>query len=277
MYVAKLGANGEPQLWHPTDTNKNNWVYWYSDTALSSNRAFLGAVAYNNRMYVVGGSTSGWTGGSTTVQKADINPTGKLTNWTTTGMSQLSSAIMSHSLQTYNDFLYVIGGISGTTTQSAVLYTKINTDGTINSWQTGNPIGNTGTTTARAALGGKFATIWGGYIYVAGGCSTVNGSGYCTSIANDVQLASINADGSITDWTTVTNITNSRMGYGLMVWRNALYGIGGCSAQNTSTGACTSVKTTTDIGEINPDGDVSTVSTSVSNGTSPCVSGYGLL
>ncbi len=182
---------------------------------------------------------------------------------------------MSHSLQTYNDYLYVIGGISTTTTQSAVLYTKINTDGTINAWQTGNPIGNAGTTTARAALGGKFAAVWGGYIYVAGGCSTVNGSGYCTSIANDTQLASINADGSITDWTTVAGVTNSRMGYGLMVWRNTLYGIGGCTAQNTSTGACTTAKTANDYGAINPDGDVSTVNTSVSNGTSPCSSGSG--
>lgn len=30
VFIAKIGANGEPQLWHPTDTNINNWVYWYS-------------------------------------------------------------------------------------------------------------------------------------------------------------------------------------------------------------------------------------------------------
>ena len=54
VYIAKLGANGEPQLWHPTDPDKNNWVYWYSDSGLngSTAKSNMSVVAYNNRMYV---------------------------------------------------------------------------------------------------------------------------------------------------------------------------------------------------------------------------------
>src|SRR6185436_16668875 len=58
VYIAKLGANGEPSLWHPTDTNKNNWVYWYSSSStLSTERTYASAAAYNNRLYLAGGQT----------------------------------------------------------------------------------------------------------------------------------------------------------------------------------------------------------------------------
>jgi hypothetical protein len=269
VYIAKLGANGEPQLWHPSDQNKANWVYWYQDTALSAARSYTGAVAYNNRMYLVGGSTTGSTGGVATVEKADITPTGVLTGWGS--VTSIPAARYSHGVQIYNDRLYVIGGASGTTTQNTVYYTKINNDGSLNSWLTGTAISNGTAGGTRASMGGTMTTIWGGFIYVSGGCTTMNGSGYCTAIANDIQLASINADGSITDWTTVLGVTNTRMGYGLASWRNRLYAVGGCAAQNTSTGVCTSVNTSVQYGSINQDGDVSTVSTSVPSGTSPCV------
>ena len=51
VYIAKLGANGEPSLWHPSDTNKANWVYWYSDTSLNTERRYAAAAAFNNRLY----------------------------------------------------------------------------------------------------------------------------------------------------------------------------------------------------------------------------------
>ena len=271
VYIAKLGANGEPQLWHPSDSDKDNWAYWYSDTALSSARSYLSAVAYNNTMYVIGGTTSGSTGGITTVERANITPTGVLTNWTSD--TALPSARFSSSVAVYNDRVYVVGGANGTTTQNTVYVSKINSStSALNSWQTTTAIGNGASGGTRASLGGSFATIWGGFLYVAGGCTTMNASGYCTSIANDIQLASINADGTITDWTTMLGITSTRMGYGLTAWRNKLYAIGGCTAQNTTTGACTSTATATDYGAINQDGDVSSVSTSVASGTSPCVS-----
>jgi len=53
---------------------------------------------------------------------------------------------------------------------------------------------------------------WGAYIYISGGCSAVNGSGYCTTVASDTQLASINADGSLDVWNTVGGVTNQQMG-----------------------------------------------------------------
>jgi hypothetical protein len=64
------------------------------------------------------------------------------------------------------------------------------------------------------------------------------------------------------------------MGHNIVAWRNYLYEIGGCTSQSTSTGACNNTLSSINYGAINQDGDVSRISSSVPNGTSPC-SGSG--
>lgn len=265
VYIAKIGANGEPSLWHPTDTNKNNWVYWYSATALSTERSYFSAVAYNNRMYILGGQNNSNTGGVTTVEYANINPNGTLSAWSTTGMSTLPSARFGHTAHVYNDYIYLIGGNSGGTLQNTVYYTKLKSDGTMNSW-----ISTTSFPTARMTAGGTFSVIYGGYLYITGGCSAVDGSGYCSTVRSDTILASINADGSLTDWGSIADLVNIRMGHSLVAWRNAIYGIGGCVSQSPLNGQCIDLISTSDYGVINQDGDASTVSDSVDIGTGVC-------
>jgi hypothetical protein len=108
---------------------------------------------------------------------------------------------------------------------------------------------------------------------VSGGCSAVNSSGYCTTIASDTQLASINADGSLDTWSDMDGVSDSRMGQNIAAWRDNFYEIGGCSAQSSSTGACTTSLNTINYGTVNSMGDVSTVTTSVASGTAPCSGG----
>lgn len=264
VYIAKLGANGEPQLWHPTNTNKSTWSYWYTDTNLSSIRSEMAAVAYNNRMYLIGGrSTSG--NPVNTVEIADIKPTGELGSWTSS--TSLPAVRYGHSAQVYNDRLYILGGVTsvGGTPSNSVYYNKINSDGTLNSW-----IQTTSFSTGRIANGGNLSAIWGAYIYISGGCSAVNASGYCTTVQSDTQVASINADGSLDTWNTVGGVSSKRMGHGVIAWRNNIYEIGGCSSQSTTSGECTGTISSIIYGTVNQDGDASTVSESVSNGTSPC-------
>lgn len=270
VYIAKLGANGEPQLWHPSGGTA---VYWYQDTSLGAARSKFAAVAYNNRMYILGGlTTSSTILSSNTVQYADINPTGTLGSFTSSGMSQLSSSSGGNryglSAQVYNNTLYIIGGDASFTGSPVVNvdYAKLNSDGTMNSWVAADSLQTSG----RMTMGGSFSTIWGGYIYVAGGCTAVNGSGYCTTIASDVQLSSINADGSLSGWNTILNLSNQRIGHTLIAWQGGLYRLGGCRAQNTSTGSCDNTVFDVDYGVINVEGEASTVANSVASGTSPC-------
>jgi hypothetical protein len=277
VYIAKLGANGEPQLWHPTDSNKNNWDYWYTDTGLSGStaRSYFGALATNNRMYVLGGQTNASPGGTTAVEVADILPNGKLGSWSTTGMQALPSGAGTHmqGVQFYNNTIYNMGGFEGASASSAnlrssIYYSRLNSDGTMNTWQSTKPF-----STARASYGGTFSYIWGAYIYVGGGCSAVNASGYCTTISGDMQLASINADGSIDVWRSLGSLDNSRIGYSLVGWQNGLYRIGGCTNQNTTSGECTTTLADVDYGVINPAGEVSTVNITEASGTAPCSGG----
>jgi hypothetical protein len=277
VYIAKLGANGEPQLWHPTDTNKNNWDYWFTDSGLNgaTAKSYFGAVATNNRMYVLGGQTNASPGGVTTVEVADILPNGKLGSWTTTGMQALPGGAGTHmqGVQIYNNTIYTIGGFEGVTTSSAnlrntVYFSRLNSDGTMNTWQATESF-----LTARASFGGTFSYIWGAYIYMGGGCSAVNASGYCTTMSSDMQLASINADGSIDVWRDLGSLDNTRIGYTLIGWQNGLYRIGGCTAQNASTGECTTTLADVDYGVINPAGEVSTVNITETNGVAPCSGG----
>lgn len=267
VYIAKLGANGEPQLWHPTDSNKNNWVYWYqSSVTLPDTIANEGAVAYNNTLYIFGGKTGTNANGDTIAQKADILPTGDIGSWSSSGMSALPSARYGHTIQVYNDVLYLVAGrnSSGTFLTDAY-YAKLNSDGTMGSWTSTNGLNGSG----RANWGGNFSAIWGGYLYLGGGCTAVTGS-YCSTVATDVQLASINADGSLAPWGTIGNITHERLGGTILTWQGALYRVGGCAVQNTSTGVCDNLLNNVAYGTINPDGDASTVSNSDSAGTGTC-------
>ncbi len=267
VYIAKLGANGEPQLWHPTDGNKANWNFWYQDAGLSNVRSNLSAVAYNNRLYVSGGQSS--SGAVSTTEIADIKPNGTLGSWSNS--TALPSARYGHDMQVYNDRLYVIGGTPslGGTALNTVHYTKINSDGTLNSW-----IQTTSFATGRYNNGGNMSVVWGAYIYVSGGCSAANGSGYCTTTRDDTQVASINADGSIDVWNNIGGVANQRSGFGMVAWRDNIYEIGGCSAQNASTGDCSAAMLQDIIyGTVNKDGDASTVGETVASGTAPCNGG----
>jgi len=268
VYIAKLGSNGEPRLWHPTDTNQANWVYWYKDTDLSTERAYAGAAVYNNMIYLLGGETS--SGATTAASIGAITPNGTIASWTSSGNTVPSTNAYDATVQVYNGRLYVIGGSSGvgSVPTNTVWYSKISSNGSINTWQQ-----TTSFTTGRISGGTDTSTIWGGYVYISGGCSAVNASGYCTTVQSDMQVASINADGSLDNWYVIPNVSDARFSHDLIAWRNTLYEIGGCSAQDGTSGACTTMLSTVNYGKTNRDGDVSIVSTSTASGTAPCSGG----
>ena len=172
VYYAKIGANGEP-------------VSWASTTALGTERSYASAVAYQNKLYLFGGQSNGSTGGITgagSIQYGTINPDGTVTSWTNT-TTAMPSARWGHTVLEYNGYFYLVGGASGTTTQNSVEYVKVGSSGDISSSWTAT----SSFTTARAGMGGNIAAIWGGYMYVSNGCTTVTatdcGSYYSTGTA----------------------------------------------------------------------------------------------
>lgn len=274
VYIAKLGAKGEPSLWHPTDPVQTNWVYWYKDTGLNgaAARAYQAAYAYNGKMYVLGGdtNTTANSGATSTVEIADILPNGTLGTWTS-GQTLTGGARYGASVQAYNGTLYIMGGNNNGTMLNLTQLSRLNSDGTMNAWQTAAVDGSNSFTTARSSEGGVMSGIWGAYIYMAGGCTAVNASGFCTAIASDAQLASINADGSLDVWNTMANLRNTRFGSSFIAWQNNLYRFGGCSRQDASSGDCYATHPDLQYGTINQDGDASTVSITTASGTGLCL------
>ncbi len=275
VYIAKLGAKGEPSLWHPSDPDQVDWVYWYKHTSLSSARAYHSLSAHDGKMYILGGDTnlaSYNSGALTTVETADILPNGTLGTWSS-GQALTGGARYGASVQAYNGYLYILGGNNNGTMLNLAQYSRLNADGSMNSWQTAGVEASNTFTTARASKGGQISGIWGGYIYLAGGCTAVNttGNGMCTSIASDVQLASINADGTLDNWNTMANIRHQRFGSSFIAWQDNLYRFGGCSKQDTATDTCYGTHIDVQYGSINQDGDASTVSITQANGAGLCV------
>lgn len=272
VFIAKIGANGEPSLWHPTDDDRSNWVYWYEDTAgaLTTAKKYTSVVAYNNRLYILGGATDANPGGTSTVEYTSLSPTGTLEGWTSTGTSPLSGSRFMHSAETYNGYLYVVGGDSSSSGNllNTVEYVKLASDGTFaGSWESTSSFSG-----ARRTNGDTFTTIYGAYMYITGGCTAVT-SGDCQAVGNEVQIASIFADGSLGNWSTDSNETNQRLGYGLHSWQGYIYRIGGCTIIVTTGNDCVSSIDTVSSGEINPPGEVSTVNVSTDVNTGDCSGG----
>lgn len=274
IYIAKIDAKGEPSKWHPTNPDQSTWTYWYKDSGIYSATAlqYTSAYAYNGKMYLVGGdtNTTNHSGATATVMYANILPNGTLGSWT--AGTSLGTAAYGVSLQGYNGYLYAIGGNNNGTVLSTVNYMHLNSDGSMNVWQTAL-VGGGSIITARAQLGGQMASIWGGYLYVAGGCSAVDATtDYCSTVPQDVIVASINADGTLDNGNTMSMIYHQRFGSSFIAWQDSLYRFGGCSRQDTSTGACYGTHLGVQYGPINQDGDASTVSVTQASGSGNCVS-----
>ncbi len=177
--ITVLGNNGgEVGSW---TTNSNNLPSGYNQ----------GSVTYaNGYAYIVGGDTGSLT---TSVLYARVNANGSLGSFTST--TALSVAREDISTVAMNGYLYAIGGNStddtATTGVTTANYAKINSDGTIGSWNT-----TTALPTGRSTSG---TVAYNGYIYLVAGSDT-------SSAIGSTVYAKQNADGTLGSWTVSGNV-----------------------------------------------------------------------
>ncbi len=214
---------------------------WNTATNLPASLCGLGAVAYNGTMYVVGGRTgSTAASGVNTAYHATILPDGNLSSWTTDD-SVIPAGRYDHDLHAYNGHLYVVGGNQNGTLVSNTYYAPIAGDGSIygtgaSSWKQASTSFNV----ARSNMGSRFSGMYDGYMYVQGGCQTFNATFSCTAVRNEIQVAQINADGSLGPYSDVaTSIAAlSRVGNSISIWRGTVYSFAGCTGMNSGTISC---------------------------------------
>jgi hypothetical protein len=198
---------------------------WSTGDALPAGdyRTYSSLSAYNGYLYLSGGCVSAYasctTAGNnvtTVLYNSVANIVGSSSAWSsgtsfTTGRYGLGSF-------TYNGYLYIAGGLNGSTAEGDVQYIQLSsTGGTTGSWTTlGTSLSST--MGARANFG---ITEYGGYAYIAGGYT---GSVY----KNDLWYATVSNGGGIGTWTqAATGFTNARSELQTYAWNGYLYISGG--------------------------------------------------
>lgn len=233
---------------------------WTATSSLVNGRDRAGSTAYNGRVYVVGGSSTGGSTARNDIEYSTVNSSGNLGNFTADPHT-LSSGRMQPGVTAYNEHLYVLGGQSPGSYHGDVSYAPISANGslggnfaTISSFVTGS-----GSDTGRA---GTCVAVYGGYMYAAGGFDG-------TTYHNTVRFAAINADGTLGSWQdSGQTFTDGRAGAGCFAANNRLYILGGNSGSAVFNDVQTAV--------INNNGTLGSWSstTRFMNGRTNFVSGY---
>jgi N-acetylneuraminic acid mutarotase len=219
-------------------------VSWASTTPLPEVRAQHASIAYNGRIYIMGG----WeTAGNDTVYYGNVNPNGTIDSWQeTTSLPDRRSETIAVA---YNDTIYVLGGQGpgGQLEKNTVWYASINTtDGSLGNWLS--------TTNLPFQGSGRGAFVWGNKVYVVGGWS-----GF--SFRSDVHFAEINPNGTLGSWTATSSLPEGR-GHGVaaIAHKGYAYVLGGQGPPGTPESHFADVW----YAKINPDGTIDPWTTTTS-------------
>ncbi|MEI9914395.1 MAG: hypothetical protein WDN66_05495 [Candidatus Saccharibacteria bacterium] len=131
------------------------------------------------------------------------------TSWSTTTVLPAARSLMSTVVN--NGYIYLIGG-STTSITATVIYSQINSNGTIGSWNT--------TTSLPSATVYSSAVAYNGYVYEIGG--SVGGSPVTT-----VDYAKFNSNGTIGSWTATSTLPLIRADASAAAYNGYIYEIGG--------------------------------------------------
>lgn len=197
---------------------------WNTTTSLPYVLASQILYSNSNKIYSIGGSAA--TGKSKFDVLSAISDTsnGNLSTWTTTSAS-LSSALIWHSLAQTNNYIYILGGReenpeSSISQVNTVYLGKVNSSEIIPSWDLLTSLPQ------KLALGA--AAVVNDKIYYAGGFNDSN------LINQNIYVASINADGTISNWSLAGSLPKALFGFGMIANGNNLVIIGGDDKNNQS-------------------------------------------
>ena len=200
----------------------------------TAGRADHSTVAFNGKIYVVGGCNA-YTAGACTgqlgdIRSADIGADGTLTgSWT--AQTSLPGGEVRSGVRAvaYNGYMYVVGGQSaGAGATPSVWYTTIDNTGALGgTWNNAsNALGND-LPVNRRDFG---MAIMNGFMYVVGGEDAAGAQ------QNTVYYASVdNSNGAIGSWATTTAFTTARAAFGFAAYNGVLYIAGGFDGTNTLT------------------------------------------
>lgn len=201
---------------------------WEQTTSMTTTRELHAAVAAGGWIYVLGGYPDA------SVESAAIMPDGSLGLWRQT--SSLTTPRYALAAVATNGFIYAIGGgsggLSGCTTQVEVA--RVNGDGTLGAWQNTSPL--------NTPRGYHAAVAVDGFLYAIGGQNQG-----ASSLAT-VEMAPVNADGTLGAWQPVTSMSTRRCNVAASAARGYIYAIGGSTCYGPG------LHSTVECAKVNADG-----------------------
>lgn len=161
-------------------TSFGSWPHNSTISALPGGRAGHRAEIANGYLYAIGGySGANGTLVRDTVYYAKLNGAGGAGAWNTA--NTLPVALKYHCSGVANGYMYVWGGDTGAGASNAIYYAKLNTDGSLGSWQTSTQTMPTGIASAGCA-------VINGRLYSFGG---VTSGGVTTSAVYFAEIAKV--------------------------------------------------------------------------------------
>lgn len=220
IYYASIGADGTIGSF-TTATNPFTTV-----------RTYFAAVAHNGYMYVIGGCSSAYSSCTAaannlnTIYRSPLNAsTGAPGAWINTNTTVLPAARYGISAVVYNNYLYVMGGLNGSTFSNAIYFHAIDPGGSTSDGRLSGAW-TTSSRTLPASMAYMQAVTFGSRLYVAGGCSA--GALTCTTTRNTVHYAGFNTNGELSAALAATaTFTTARGDFGLAAVNGRLYLTGG--------------------------------------------------
>ena len=206
-------------------------------------------VAYGGFLYALGGNT-------TSVEAAQVSTPGTVGPWT--AVTSLPQPIDRPACAVANGRIYVIGGLNGSTPLDQALYAQINPNGTLGAWTSTSKPATARFAAAALAVNGK--------LYVAAGSPWPVTVSY-----SDVQVAAINADGSLAPFQPTASLAHPRDEFGLLAQGGFLYAIGGFDR------AATTAMSSVERARINDDGTLGAWAAAAPLGTPRYAGYYGAL
>lgn len=222
-----------------------NWKTVFADYTTNNTTTYNSAngrgrcamVIHNDVMYIIGGADAANVGRNNQIYQSNLTANGGAGNFI------LSSVVLPSAKSNIKSFvasnrLYIVGGANASGWNSKafdetsdVRFVPIRPDGTLDStvgWKDANATinGGSGSSFVSSGLNAYTTAVHNNKLYVAGG---TNASSIAQTI---VYSATINADGSLGAWSTLTPYSGARFGNATLAINGYLYIIGGCSAPN---------------------------------------------
>jgi N-acetylneuraminic acid mutarotase len=160
---------------------------WTQVASLAQAASDSASLVTKNYMYILGGT--GPNGNLSTIQRASFDNDGNLTSsWSNVGT--LPAAISNMGYVAAKGRFYLLGGYDGSNNLSSVYSAPINTDGTLGDFRT--------ETSLPIAIRDTACFVIKNKLYVVGGYKV-------NELLKTVYQATINNDGTLSSWTTLSN------------------------------------------------------------------------